>query len=307
MDGMVDDLGCKWEMSANSTSAIGEANINRSYANLDVLNFYQKLPFNYYGDVDTAAESIRNSNPVLYYPVLPPILNNGVKVLDVGCGAGWLVNGINFYYKKYGSSASGIDYNSVAIEQAQEVASRLGIRSDFVESDLFEYQPSEPYEMVTSVGVLHHTNNCIDGLRHILRHYVKRGGYAFIGLYHKYARKPFLDHFDELKRRGLREKEMLKEFMELRSGSGDNLHNLSWFYDQVLHPHETQHTLEELIPVLHSENMELISSSINKFEAFKTEDELIEKEQSCYTLAMQKLRDKIYFPGFFVFLAKKAS
>jgi|TARA_B100002003_G_C14120887_1_gene539105 2-polyprenyl-3-methyl-5-hydroxy-6-metoxy-1,4-benzoquinol methylase len=279
--------------------------MNKSYANLEVLNFYQKLPFNYYKNVDTAAGSITKTNSLLYYPVLPPILNHGIKVLDVGCGVGWLVNGINFHYKKYGSSASGIDYNSVAIKQAQEIASRLGIKSDFIESDLFEFQPSEPYGLVTSVGVLHHTNNCIEGLLHIFRHCIRRGGYAFIGLYHKYGRKPFLDHFNDLKRQGLSEEKLLKEFMKLRSGSGDKLHDLSWFYDQVLHPHETQHTLKELIPVLHSENMELISSSINKFESFKTEDELIEKEKSYYTLATKKLRDKIYFPGFFVFLAKK--
>ena len=32
--------------------------MNKSYANLEVLNFYQKLPFNYYKNVDTAAGSI---------------------------------------------------------------------------------------------------------------------------------------------------------------------------------------------------------------------------------------------------------
>ena len=93
--------------------------------------------------------------------------------------------------------------------------------------------------------------------------------------------------------------------MTLFSGGEDNLHNLSWFYDQVLHPHETQHTLEELIPVLHSEDMELISTSINKFEPFETENELIEKEKSYYDLGMKKLVAKTYFPGFFVFLAQK--
>ena len=40
----------------------------------------------------------------------------------------------------------------------------------------------------------------------------------------------------------------------------------SWFRDQVLHPHETQHTLEELTDVFKSCNYKIVSTSINKFE-----------------------------------------
>ena len=280
--------------------------MNKSYANSDVLNFYKGLPFNYYEDIDIAAKSIRNTNFSTIYPVLPQILKKGVKVLDVGCGVGWFVNAINFHYMEYGSSASGIDYNSTAIKRADEIAFRLGIKSDFAEKDLFRYKPKKRYDLVSSIGVLHHTNNCIYGLRHIFNHLVKPGGYAFIGLYHKYGRKPFLDHFDKLKMKGLDEDQLLKEFNVLYSGSNDKQHTLSWFYDQVLHPHETQHSLAELMPILHSEKMELVSSSINKFELFRTEDELFEKEKQYYELAIQKIRKKIYFPGFFVFLAKKS-
>ena len=280
--------------------------MNKSYANSDVLNFYKELPFNYYEDLDIAAKSIRNTNFSNFYPVLPPILKKGVKVLDVGSGVGWFVNVINFHYKEYGSSASGIDYNSTAIKRADEIAFRLGIKSDVAEKDLFRYKPKKRYDLVSSIGVLHHTNNCIYGLRHIFSHLVKPGGYAFIGLYHKYGRKPFLDYFDKLKMKGLNEDQLLEEFNVLFPGSDDKQHNLSWFYDQVLHPHETQHSLAELMPILHSEKMELVASSINKFELFRKEDELFEKEKQYYELAIQKIRKKIYFPGFFVFLAKKS-
>lgn len=279
--------------------------MRKSFANPDVLKFYQKLPFNYYGDTSTAAETIRKHNAVQYYPILPPLLNSGITVLDVGCGAGWLVNGINYYYGGRGTTATGLDYNAVAIQQAQEVAARLGVRSTFVESDLFEYRPSARYDLVTSVGVLHHTDDCIQGVRHIFRNLVKDGGHAFIGLYHAYGRKPFLDYFGELKRQGLSEEELLQEFMKFRSGSGDKIHDLSWFYDQVLHPHETQHTLEEMIALLQAEHMELTACSINRFGAFRTTAELIEREKTYLDLARQRLKDKIYFPGFFLFLAKK--
>lgn len=279
--------------------------MSRSYANPDVLSFYQQLPFNYFGDTNAAAAAIRDTNMIQYYPVLPPLLTKGIRVLDVGSGAGWFVNGVNYHYARHGSSASGVDFNAVAVKQAREIASHLGVQSTFVESDLFAFQTSEPFALVTSFGVLHHTDNCIAGLRHLLRDLVGEGGYAFIGLYHRYGRKPFLDYFDDLKKSGMGKEDLQREFMELRSGSGDKIHDLSWFYDQVLHPHETQHTLEEMLPVLHAEGMELVATSINRFEAFDSEEDLIEREKSYYALALQRLKDKIYFPGFFLFFARK--
>ena len=36
--------------------------------------------------------------------------------------------------------------------------------------DLFLYKPKKRFDMVSSIGVLHHTNNCINGLRHIFNH-----------------------------------------------------------------------------------------------------------------------------------------
>jgi len=258
--------------------------MSKTYANLDVLSFYKELPFNYYGSIETSAENIKKRNSIEYHTVLPPLLKNQFKVIDVGCGCGSFVNAINYYYRKYGTSAIGIDYNTVALKQAREVASILDIASEFVETDLFNYRPKLLFDLVTSIGVLHHTDNCIEALRCICKYYVANGGYIFIGLYHEYGRKPFLNHFNDLKLNGASEKTLMKEFKKLFRGYTDETHFASWFFDQVMHPHETQHTLEKLIPVLHSENMELISTSINKFEPFDSENEICEVEKTLLIL-----------------------
>ena len=41
-----------------------------------------------------------------------------------------------------------------------------------------------------------HTNNCFKGIEKIIELSPR---YFLIGLYHKYGRKPFLEHFDNLK------------------------------------------------------------------------------------------------------------
>ena len=71
--------------------------------------------------------------------------------------------------------------------------------------------------------------------------------------------------FSEMRKRGASEEAMLTRYKELHSGLHDDTLLLSWFRDQVLHPHETQHTLEEMVPVIMDAGMKLVSTSINRF------------------------------------------
>ena len=58
------------------------------------------------------------------------------------------------------------------------------------------------------------------------------------------------------------EEEMFERYCELDSRFTDETHLRSWFRDQVLHPHETTHTMEEVNEILYENSMELIWSSI---------------------------------------------
>src|SRR3954464_10176547 len=62
-------------------------------------------------------------------------------------------------------------------------------------TDLFLYQPSRPADVLVSLGVLHHTNDCAAALRHWLTECARQNGDAIIGLYHGSGWRPFLDHF----------------------------------------------------------------------------------------------------------------
>jgi len=230
------------------------------------------------------------------------LLIKNTRVLDVGCGAGWFANSIKYYYK---SDVTGIDFNPVAISRAEEVARLLKIDTNFILIDLFKYSPEDLYDLVTSLGVLHHTNDAMEGLRYLCRNCLKSGGYIFIGLYHKYGRRPFLQYFEKLKKQGCSEDTLLERYKEIHSNLSDNYHLYSWFRDQVLNPHETLHTLQEVTEVLRDENMKLISTSINRFDSFDSLDELFEKEKSLELEGEKALKSRRYYPGFFVFLAKK--
>jgi 2-polyprenyl-3-methyl-5-hydroxy-6-metoxy-1,4-benzoquinol methylase len=273
-----------------------------TFANPEVLSFYKLLPFNRKKGLEEEIKAVRKRGIDGLYPGLPTLMGKNISFLEVGCGIGWLSNSINFLYN---APVVGIDFNPNAISIAQEVAETMGLTTEFFVEDLFLYEPISLFDVVISFGVLHHTNNCKFAVQRLCNKFVRSGGYVMIGLYHKYGRQPFLDHFNEMKKQGATQEEMFVRYRQLQSYLKDEIQLLSWFKDQVLNPHETQHTLEEMLPILEESGMELVSTSINKFQPIRSFEDLIRQEKGYEQIAEERLKNNIYFPGFFVFLARK--
>jgi len=271
-----------------------------SHANPDVLAFYRELPFNVTENPRAMAEEIRRKDHVGAYPVLLPLLERGKPVLEIGCGAGWLSNALAHHH---GVAVTGVDFNPVAIETATTVAAELNNGARFLVNDLFAY--AQPHPLVISLGVLHHTNDCLAAIRHLTRHCLEPDGLFFLGLYHRFGRKPFLDHFEKLGHSGASEDECFAEYRRLHPETLDETHARSWFRDQVLHPHETQHTLAELLPVFREEGLALMSTSLNDFQPVNDIRQVLMRERAEGLTARQKLDEGRYYPGFFLVLARK--
>jgi SAM-dependent methyltransferase len=276
----------------------------KTFKNEKVLEFYKQLPFNIYDNVEDATRNIKKNDPTKIYPPLKEILadNKIINILDVGCGAGWFANSISYFFNRV--NVTGLDFNSVALDFAKSVKKKLNLNTNFIEKDLFEIDSKKKYNLISSLGVLHHTNNCHEGLKKIL---IQSPEYVLIGLYHKYGRKPFLDHFDDLKKKFPEKGEdfLYNEYKKLDKRSANEKHLKSWFKDQVVHPHETQHSFEEIVPIFSDLNYEIKFTSLNRFKTFNDYKEIIDKEKEWYDYGKKQLENNLYFPGFFIIFAKK--
>jgi SAM-dependent methyltransferase len=274
-----------------------------------VTAFYDELPFNYGESAESAAKLIRTRNQVAAnYPDLHELLRAGpASLLDVGCGAGWLSHTCAF---RYGAHTLGIDLSATAVARAQAVARELGLedRAGFRVSDLFRRELTDSFDVVCSLGALHHTAD-LRGAVEIVSERVATGGSFYLGLYHSYGRAPFLELFEQYRERDLTPEEFDEAFAlyaELDSRSTDETLVRSWFRDQVLHPHETQHSLREIAGLLDPLGFEVVSTSINRFEPIVDLDPLFESETAYEERARHALHvERRYVPGFFTVLARR--
>jgi hypothetical protein len=154
------------------------------------------------------------------------------------------------------------------------------------------------------VGVLHHTHDCAAAFRRVAG-FLERGGFLFVGLYHAPGRRPFLDLFRSiLDEEG--EQAAFERYRALNATQTDEQFLRSWFRDQVLHPHETQHTLGEVSGWLDRLGFVLRSTSINRFQPFTDLRELFELERGYEALSRRRnCVEGKYFPGFFTVLAER--
>jgi len=273
-----------------------------TFANDEVLKFYKSMPFNLASDQIENQKNIKSGVSLRNHPPLIEVLSKSSTVLEVGCGVGWLSMQMADLFDV---KVTSIDFNPVVIDKAKETSRQLGIAVSFQEADLFLFKPEERFEVCISLGALHHTNNCHFAIRRCLEDFLVDKGYFYVGLYHLHGRKPFLEHFQELTEQGFSENQLLGEYSRLTNFKIDGHHTYSWFRDQVLHPHETQHTLKEITEVCAKSGARLVKTSINQFEDFETEAELFEREVEYEQVSRRWLAEGKYFPGFFTALYRK--
>ncbi len=145
----------------------------------DVRAFYKKYPCG----GDWTGDDSRHGLLPWFDAVFEFEDHEGELLLDVGCGTG--IDLIR--YVIHGAKVVGIDMSDKPIKIARQRTGSFPNTPSFVLCDL-EKMPFKDgiFDMVYSVGVLHHTPNHEQGIGEILR-VLKSGGHATILLYHKYS------------------------------------------------------------------------------------------------------------------------
>ncbi|MBD3289768.1 methyltransferase domain-containing protein [candidate division KSB1 bacterium] len=179
------------------------------------------------------------------------------RVLDAGCGTGQLANFLALKQRQ----VLGIDYSAQSIAKADALRERLQIKSaTFRRANILEPIPeSAEFDYVLSLGVLHHTSDPYKGFQNLV-HAAKNGGYLVIGLYNPFGRIPV--KMRRLLRRMFRTSGIEKKAVQrqLVTGHEDFEKNESWLADQYYHPHESTHSIGEVLNWFDKNGIEYINA-----------------------------------------------
>ena len=132
------------------------------------------------------------------------------------------------------------------------------------------------FDLVVSNGVLHHTADPFRAFQSISR-LVKPGGYLLVGLYHRYGRlitdlRRLVFRFSRDRFTGLDP--------NLRMGGFAAAKWRAWFMDQYKNPHESKHTIGEVLGWLDEIGFDFVQSIPHSkpFRPFSDRENLFESK-----------------------------
>ncbi len=223
--------------------------------------FYETHTFPGYDGIDNPGilmDKARKSAFGLWVDqAIPPM----ATVLEVGCGTGQMTNFLGLVQTR---TVIGVDMSLPSLKLGHGFKERFGLQNvSFARGNIFTMPIAEnSIDVLICSGVLHHTPDPKGGFQNLLR-LLKPGGRILIGLYNTYARIPL----------GLRKafftitKESCR-FLDahMRRRDIDRSKKEIWFADQYRNPHESWHSVDEVLRWFDESGVQFLSAvpSISK-------------------------------------------
>lgn len=271
-----------------------------------VKSFYEKTPFPNYEEFENVGDLVKKAQEGIFARLLNEQIPFNIKVLEVGCGTGQLSSFLGVAHR----NVFGVDMCLNSLKIGGEFIKKNSLeRVGFYQMNLFRpIFREESFSLVICNGVLHHTSDPFAGFQSIAK-LVKKGGFILIGLYHKYGR--FItdirriifnisgDHFKFLDPR-------------LRAQDIGETRKLTWFADQYKNPHESKHTIGEVLNWFDETGFDFVYGIPNPkaFEGFKLHDSLFKPYPRGNRLDHFIVQSHMLFTGskeggFFIMIGRK--
>jgi carbamoyltransferase len=214
--------------------------------------FYEETPFPNYDDHDSVRSLIEKSRKGQYARALDEAIPYNASVLEVGCGTGQLSNFLGVSCRRI----IGVDLCLNSLRLANNFRREQGLnRVRFAQANLFclPFRKNQ-FDVVLCNGVLHHTSQPRQGFLELVP-FVRPGGYIVVGLYNTYGR-----WMTDIRRAVFRLTGGAGKWIDpyLRSGQISKDKQRAWFADQYLHPHESKHTIGEVLHWFRDAGLEFV-------------------------------------------------
>jgi 2-polyprenyl-3-methyl-5-hydroxy-6-metoxy-1,4-benzoquinol methylase len=225
-----------------------------------VQKFYNQTPF---PDFDLNKFNSKKDLELAAYPfakILDRSIPPNSTVIDVGTGTGQLSSFLSLRRKE----VWGIDFSDSSLDKAEKLKKKLKLNSLHLKKvnilDSEEIERLGKFDYVLCLGVLHHTGDAYKGFQNILK-LLKPGGHIAIGLYNRFGRIPLKVRIFLAKTLFKNNQRIKDYFIKIQIGDVEDKERArGWWNDQYLHPHESTHTIGEVLKWFKKNNVEFIET-----------------------------------------------
>lgn len=224
----------------------------QSDVTMKVRSFYEENPFPSYEGLEEFGELVGKGYQNPFTVKLLKSIGYNKLILECGCGTGQLTH----FLQLNNNEILGIDLSLSSLSLALEHKRRNQLtRSSFAQMNIFQLAvKDEAFDVVISHGVLHHTFDARRAFAKIARK-VKPGGVIIVGLYNYFARIPT---WMRAKVIGIFGPQI--DFV-VRSRIYDARKADIWIKDQYYNPHETWHSLDDVLQWFRENDIEFLNAS----------------------------------------------
>jgi len=214
-----------------------------------IKGFYEEHPFPNYDGVQEFGDLVNRGQKTAFARDLLETIGFNKLVLECGCGTGQL----SHFLSLNNNHVLGIDLSLSSLELAVEHKLRNAVpRVGFVEMNIFDLGiKDECFDVVISTGVLHHTKDARAAFAQIVRK-AKPGGLIVVGLYNWFARVPTWMRAQLIGILGPNIDRHVRNTRDKRKAE-------IWVKDQYYNPHETWHSVDEVMGWFRANNVDYLS------------------------------------------------
>jgi carbamoyltransferase len=212
--------------------------------------FYEEHPFPSYDGLQDYGELVSRGTENPFMRRLLDAIGYNKLVMECGCGTGqW-----SHFLSLGNNHVLGIDLSLSSLKLAVEHKLRNQVpRAGFVQMNIFELGvKDESFDVVISSGVLHHTKDARRAFASIVRK-VKHGGIVVVGLYNRFARVPTAARGQLIGLLGSNIDHVVRKRIH------DPRKAEIWIKDQYYNPHETWHSIDEVMGWFQENNVVYLS------------------------------------------------
>lgn len=204
--------------------------------------FYGHAPFPGYPPRDSLDGLRARAERSPFARLLDRAIPGDASIVEIGCGTGQM----SLYLARADRLVVGADLTRASLDLGAAAARRFGSRNVlFVETDLNAPGLAEgAFDVVISLGVLHHTPDPRAAFRRLARLARPDGGVIVLGLYNAVARLPLRLRRTIARLTGFR---WIPFDPVLRSREAEPDRHAAWLRDQYQHPEEHRHTHGEVL------------------------------------------------------------